>query len=510
MARKSDNLFSSGKRRRKRHDYRNASIGPNMGGYDAKGNTHTSRSVRKTKPAAHASSPDAAQRRPRQFSPGEIGYVNPASTSRESSADYARRQGRKRRATRPASDIPFRTIGLAILAVVLVLALAFGVASCVFQGAVNSRLALQDPTVSEALVAPEDAESPYYTLIAGTFRDVAQPDDGPDVLMLVRVDPQETKATIVSIPSNLLWTLSDGTDTIISREVGIGGDAGLVRTVSGFAGVDIAHYAKVDADGFVALVDQLGGIEVDVTEEVDDPDAGSIFIPAGHQTLNGPQALTLCRAKNYLGSYETRSYNQMKVLLAMLHKASSSEGIGATQSTLDSIAGHFQTDMSVADLVDLFKRFSGVPAESVQMARVPGYTSYEGGMLLFSVAPNGWRTMMEKVDAGGDPNEKSEAVMSVVPGEHTLTVKNGSGVTGAALQVADALSAAGYPVVETGNTDQFAYGESLVVYKDESHAAAAEAVVDALGVGRVVEAGIYYDFETDLMVIVGQDWKPRG
>lgn len=509
MARRSDNLFSSGRRRRKRQDYRNASIGPNMGGYDAKGNTHTRRSVKKSRPASHAAAADAPQRRPRTYTPGEIGYVNPSSTSAESGAEYARRRGRQRRATRHI-DIPLRTIGLAALAVVLVVAFAAAVASCVFQGSVNSRLALQDSAVAEALVAPEDADAPYYALVAGSFRDPAQPDDGPDVLILARIDATAQRATLVSIPSNLLWTLSDGTDTLIGHEANVGGDAGLVRTVAGFAGVDIAHYAKIDADGFVALVDELGGIDIDVTEEVDDPDAGSIYIPAGTQTLDGLQALTLCRAKNYLGGYDTRAANQMRVLVAMVQKASAGTGIGATQGMLDAIAGHFQTDMPVSELGGLLERFNGVQADAVQMARVPGYTTYEGGSLLFSVAPNGWRTMMEKVDAGGDPNEKSEAVQSVNPGEHTLIVKNGSGVEGAALQVADALQSAGYTVEETGNTDQFAYGETLVVYNDASHAAAAEAIADVLGVGRAVEAGIYYDFDADLEVIVGQDWKPRS
>lgn len=509
MARRDDNLFSSGRRRKKRHDYRNASIGPNMGGFDAKGNTHTSRSVKKTQPA-HSTSQVTPQRRSRTYKPGEIGYVDPATRSGESAASYARRRERNRRKMRMPSNIPFRGIALIVLALAAAIGVALGVASCVFQGSVNSRLALHDPAVAEALVAPESTDMPTYTLVSGSFHDPGQPDDGPDVLMLVRLEPQGSNATVISIPSNLMWTLTDGTDNFIGREATIGGDAGLIRVVSDFAGVDIAHFAKVDAEGFVALVDAMGGIELELTEEVDDPDAGDIYLPAGYQTLDGAQALTFCRAKNYLGSYETRSYNQMRVLLAMVQKASSATGLGATQSTIDTIAGHFQTDLPIHELSSLLERFSGVQESDVMMARVPGYTSYEAGEIRFSVAPNAWRTMMEKVQAGADPNEKSEAVLAVNPADYRLTVKNGSGVGGAANQVTEVLQAAGWRVEETGNTDQFAYGETLVVYKDEGQIAAAEAIADTLGVGRPVEAGIYYSFETDLEVIVGQDWKPQG
>lgn len=505
MARKNGNLFSSGSRRRKRRDYRNASIGPNMGGYDAKGNTRTGRSVKKTRPA-HAANPDPGSRR--AYKPGEIGYVRPQTTSGETPSDYSRRAQRKARSQRPPLDIPIRTIITVVLLVVVTIGVAAGVASCVFQGSVNSRMTLQDSTVSEALSAPEHAEDAYYMLFAGSF-DEEQDQDFADILMLVRVDAQQGKATIVSIPSNLIWTLSDGSNGFIGNELAIGGNAGLVRTVSNLAGVKIAHFATTDATGFASLVDALGGIDVNLPEEVDDPEAGSIYIPAGTQTLNGAQALVVCKAKNYLGSYEVRSANQMKVLTALVQKAASGEGLGAQQSTLDAVAGTFRTDLSASDALNLLGHF-GAASENTQMARVPGYSGYEGGELQYSLAPNAWKNMMEKVNNGGDPNEKSEAVQSVDPSKYTLTVKNGAGVAGMATEAADILEGLGYKVKETGNTDQFAYNETLVVYKDEKNAAAAEAIADSLGVGRPVDAGIYYDFKTDLMVIVGQDWKPRS
>ena len=503
--RKKGNLFSSGSRRRKRRDYRNASIGPNMGGYDAKGNTHTARSVKKTRPA-HAASADQGARR--AYKPGEIGYVRPQTATGESTSDYSRRAQRRARSMRPPLDIPVRSIVMVIALVLVAIAIAASVASCVFQGSVNSRMALQDTAVSEALVAPEKADDPYYVLFAGSFDEASQPEGFADILMLVRVDATQGKASVISIPSNLIWTLSDGSNGMIGREGAIGGNAGLVKTVAGFAGVDISHFVTASSDEFVQLVDALGGIDVSLSEEVDDPEAGSIYIPAGTQKLNGQQALVVCRAKNYRGSYDTRAQNQMKVLVALVKKAASGEGLGAQQSTIDTVAGMFHTDISVNDALGLLRAFGS--SEDIQMARVPGYSGYESGEFQFSVAPNGWKTMMEKVNAGDDPNAKSEAVQSVEPSKYTLTVKNGAGVAGAANECAEALEALGYKVKETGNTDQFAYNETLVVYQDDKGAAAAEAIVDSLGVGRPVEAGIYYEFSTDLMVIVGQDWKPRS
>ena len=58
----------------------------------------------------------------------------------------------------------------------------------------------------------------------------------------------------------------------------------------------------MDMDGLKATVDALGGVEVDVPIEINDPDAGG-HLDAGLQTLDGDQALILCRARHAYDSY---------------------------------------------------------------------------------------------------------------------------------------------------------------------------------------------------------------
>lgn len=514
MSRRSKNLFSPGGGR-KRRDYRNAPIGPDLGGYDAKGNKRHGRLVKKV-PAHAAHAGTDRDNVPRQvYRPGEIGYVRPQTASGESLSDHAKRQQRKARAMRPRSETG-RRVGLLVAVVVLVVALAAGVAACVFHNSVNSRMALDDSALGDALVSPSDADAPFYVLVAGNTYDPSRKiiradvssDSDPDILMLVRLDAASKAATVISIPSNLVCTLSDGSSGFISHEMSIGGNAALVARVAEFAGVDIGHFVTMDAEGFSALVDAVGGISLTLSEEVDDPDAGSIYLPAGEQTLNGSQALVLARAKNYAGSYQTRAENQMAEVAALASKLAGSDAFGSKQEAVDAIAGCFKTDLSSGELISLLEGFSGMSADEVKLARVPGSTSQQGDTLAFNNSNTAWTAMMEKVDSGGDPNEKSEAVLSVDPSKYSVTVLNGAGIDGAASDAASALEAAGYQVKDTGNTNQFAYKETLIVYKDADDEPAAEAIAEALGVGRAVDAGIYYSFKTDLEVIVGQDWKP--
>ena len=94
------------------------------------------------------------------------------------------------------------------------------------------------------------------------------------------------------------------------------------------------------------------------------------------------------------------------------------------------------------------------------------------------------------------------------PRDFTITVRNGAGITGAAAQMSEQLQADGFNVVDVGNTDSPAYSETLIIYKDSAFEPAAQAVLQSLTNGRVVNGGDYYTFDSDILVVLGSDWKP--
>ena len=54
------------------------------------------------------------------------------------------------------------------------------------------------------------------------------------------------------------------------------------------------------------------------------------------------------------------------------------------------------------------------------------------------------------------------------------------------------------------------YAVPDTIYKDEAFEIAAKAIVSDLAAGRVVNGGDFYTFDTDVLVIIGQDWIPAG
>ena len=364
-------------------------------------------------------------------------------------------------------------------------------------GSVSDKMSLGDSNAKSALVAPAEGDAPY-TLLVGEFSRAGQDYEGPDMLMLVRVDSESKQVTLVSVPANAQVSLSDGNAHRIADAQLLGGDEYLVSTVASFTGVNVSHLIKTDAEGLESLVDYLGGLTVDIGQEVDDPNAGDTYIPAGTQTLDGKTVLTLCRALNFAEGDETRAENQQKVVLALAEKLLQTNAFSIIP-TLDAIAGTVRTDYSASDAMGLIDSLRGVDLSRVHAVRMPGYalTSSTTGAEYFIASEDEWAAMLEAIEAGEDPTPADETALSVDPASFKITVRNGSGITGGAQQMADSLAEGGFQVTETGNADQYVYNETLVVYQDDAYKEAAESVVKYLGTGRAVPSNGFYAFETD-------------
>ena len=99
---------------------------------------------------------------------------------------------------------------------------------------------------------------------------------------------------------------------------------------------------------------------------------------------------------------------------------------------------------------------------------------------------------------------------TVDPGSFTIEIRNGANITGAATTTANALTSKGFKIEGTGNADQQVYEQTLVIYDNDKGAEQAQTVIDALGVGRAVKGRGYYDYDTDVLLILGGDYKPTS
>ncbi|GAB2726258.1 LCP family protein [Streptomyces bullii] len=139
-------------------------------------------------------------------------------------------------------------------------------------------------------------------------------DDGSarsDTAMIVHVYEGHKKASVVSIPRDTIIDRPECVDTqgddhpaangvMFNSAYSTGGAACAVKTVESMTGVRMDHYLEVDFSGFQKLIDELGGVEVTTTKNIDDPDS-HLELQAGTHRLDGEQALGLVRTRHGVG-----------------------------------------------------------------------------------------------------------------------------------------------------------------------------------------------------------------
>jgi LCP family protein required for cell wall assembly len=210
-------------------------------------------------------------------------------------------------------------IGLGI-PVVLILGALIGVVF--YLDSVDNKLAIE-PIEMERLQQtlaprPADPEEPFYILVLGSDAREAGASSRSDTIMLCRLDPEEKKVSILSIPRDTKIELGDYGTQKINAAMAYGGPAGAVDAVSTFVGVEIAHVVMIDFEGFKGIVDRLGGVTIDVAFYTN---FDGVELQPGVQTLNGTQALAFarCRYSYTLGDFQ-RAANQRALLKAIVRQ----------------------------------------------------------------------------------------------------------------------------------------------------------------------------------------------
>ena len=271
-----------------------------------------------------------------------------------------------------------------------------------------------------ALVETDMANEPFYMLLMGVDGSAERDEDEEfaggqyrsDSIMLARIDAPSKTVTLVSIHRDTRVDLGEYGIQKINAARAVGGPELAVKTVSKMAGVDISHYAEIDLDAFSAIVDALGGIEVDVPVAIEDWDAGGV-LEAGYQTLSGEQALILYRSRNTYADFvgdadQMRSANQRLVLGAIARKLLASD-IATIAKTVNNVSTYVTTDLELNDIIGLAQAMQGLdPDTGIYSAMQPADAVYENDIWWCVTDEEEWTKMMDRVKQGLPPTEYTE------------------------------------------------------------------------------------------------------
>ncbi|MER3437635.1 MAG: hypothetical protein C4346_08630, partial [Chloroflexota bacterium] len=200
-----------------------------------------------------------------------------------------------------------------------------------------------------------------------------------DTMILVNINPVKKTAAMLSIPRDLKVMIPGyGMDKINAayafgdRDEVPGGGPGLaIRTIEANFGIRIDYFAEVDFNGFIKIIDTVGGIMVDVPYPIKDdayPADGTnymrVYFSAGWQHMDGKRALQYARTRHDDGDGR-RSVRQQQVLLALREQALSLDLLPKAGELIAELGDAVRTDLSPTQALKLARLASEIQRNGI-------------------------------------------------------------------------------------------------------------------------------------------------
>ena len=248
-------------------------------------------------------------------------------------------------------------------------------------------------------------------LYTGKANEASQVDQYADILTLMRIDPQSYTITLISIPRD---TVVPGDTKKINSYLLSDNPEDVVDAVERLVGRDIDNYMMTTFTGFEDLINEMGGVTVDVpvTVTVTDPrSAKEVTVKAGkNRHLNGAEALVFARArKPYQDDQDAKRQVNVRTLeAAMIDGILHFDGDLDVVEILDILSDNTTTDMDLARaslmVVDFVRHGDEVTIYSCTGPYAGGNRKSDGQWVVEGSAQT-WAAIISAADAGEDPSD---------------------------------------------------------------------------------------------------------
>ena len=358
-----------------------------------------------------------------------------------------------------------------------------------------------------------------------------------DVVMILHLDPNTRRASILSIPRdtfvpNARTTGANKIDTALFE-----GPSQLVSAIQADFGIPINHYVELNFETFQGVVEALGGIRMYFPMPLYDGLATLNIPTAGCQSLNGFQALAVVRARHLqykppgVTSTDPRTWPQDPEsdlsrirrdheFLRVLASAVAKRGLGnpfTDRALVAAVAPNLQVDssMSASDMVSLVLKYHSVDALTAPQLTIPVIVNnslsyvYQGsdyGSVEFPSQPADQQVTDQFL--GQKPfTDAMTGKPLPPPASVNVAVLSGTGVESQATKTAAQLQELGFQISATGTGKyQGSLSETLVTYSSPAKEAQAQAVAHQLS-GAVIMAQGPTPAGSDVAVTTGSNFS---
>ncbi|MBO0567908.1 LytR family transcriptional regulator [Clostridium botulinum] len=330
-----------------------------------------------------------------------------------------------------------------------------------------------------------------------------------DTMLVVNYNPKTKNINMVSVPRDTRVTMN-GKKIKINSAHAINGVNGSIAAVENLLGIEINNYAKIDYEGFRKVIDAIGGVEMDITRNMnyDDPSQNlHIHFQKGTTVhLDGKKAEEFFRwRKNNNGTGFAdgdlgRIENQHKFISKVVEKVKSPSIIPKIPNILSTIPDYVETDMSPEEIIKYGYVVTKGDKSSINMITLQGEAKYIGNVSYFIYDREKNRDIVYTLKAGGTSQKDNNT--EIDKSEIKIKVLNGTKVNGLAADCERKLKEMGYSNIVTGNGERRDF--TKVRLKKDSSISTGE-IENYLNIPNI-EKNIQSDENFDIIILLGKDF----
>jgi LCP family protein required for cell wall assembly len=337
-----------------------------------------------------------------------------------------------------------------------------------------------------------------------------------DTMLLVRLIPKKHEINILSIPRDTLVNLQGvGIDKINDANAQ-GGASLAAETVSQLLNnIQIDRYVRLDTQGFIQLVDALGGIEVTVPKPMDYVDHTQklkIHFLAGKQKLNGQHLQEYIRFRHDELGDIGRVQRQQSALRAIFQTLVRPENISKTPKLLEVAQKNIDTDLAIGEMLAIHNLIRDIDRKNIHMLMLPGRFSRpdEYPLSYWIEEPEATNTILTRFFEVAKPSSeiegnhenleinRSQLRIAVVSAAHQPAIAN---------KIVTQLQQRGFNGAYISDRDIDTSAEDMQITQiiaEQGNPEVAKAIQQELRIGQV-QISATGDITSDVTVVIGKD-----
>lgn len=286
-----------------------------------------------------------------------------------------------------------------LLTAALLLSATTGFASAVSQDEWNAAVAAD---AADAAGTEKPSGEWWNVLLLGCDTYEGNNYQRTDSMIIVSINAAACEVKLTSLMRDT-WIPVPGSNSHrkLTELCAVGGPELTIRAINESFGMDISDYALIGMQGIAEIIDLIGGLDLDVTEEERkalnkglfdlSPLSGMEQLEQSGEGvhLNGNQATAFARIRKIDSDY-VRTERQRTVLLAIADKIKNGASAGTLLTIVTTLMGYVETSLSLPEIMTIATVGMKLDMKNVEQYRVPADGTFESGTYsgVWCIKPN--------------------------------------------------------------------------------------------------------------------------